>query len=384
MQHTLQLLILSIIINANLISGITLPRRGNVYDSTLEPDLKITKEYPDEQIFFNYLKNFYNSKGKFITEQAQLLRVQEWSLVGAIFMGGLHKRAFLDEKMIVQFDIELFHENFTHKGKDRAKTKIFQDYFKHNHGSSWEFRQSKTQKWKDISLNQRDRQDLHWECLQIAQQLDDTAALLSSSFGITQIRGDLFRFAGYDSVQSLFLALSGSIKEQLLAFTTIIQTKDRCLDNLRDLNFNQFAICQSEPNNSKDKVGETYEGQYATVIKGPVQDTDGETWFQFKFENYQEGWISYQKQNFQIIEVQDQLISNIQVGNSVIFDEYINCRSKIPSEATKYVTQVSEVAKVLDGPRYYFNQYSWYLLEFFETKQQWWCLYKPKYFHKAQ
>jgi len=79
--------------------------------------------------------------------------------------------------------------------------------------------------------------------LTFAQNLDDTTALQSASYGTAQIMGFNYASIGYSDVQTMFLNFSSSIRSQLQGLFAFIQTHSACLNGLRSQDYLSFAQC---------------------------------------------------------------------------------------------------------------------------------------------
>lgn len=91
--------------------------------------------------------------------------------------------------------------------------------------------------WRDCHISQ----DVEYQVLNFARELDDTAPLMSISMGLGQIMGFNHRAAGYDTVQEMFEAMQTEAGQREAFLNFVVSNKKR-LEALRKKDWRAFAL----------------------------------------------------------------------------------------------------------------------------------------------
>lgn len=75
------------------------------------------------------MKMIYNSKGKFLAEEAAKLGVETRDLAGVLKAESSGNGFASDGRMIIRFENHIFYNYYTNKGKDSNRVRIFNDHF---------------------------------------------------------------------------------------------------------------------------------------------------------------------------------------------------------------------------------------------------------------
>jgi hypothetical protein len=100
-----------------------------------------------------------------------------------------------------------------------------------------------------------------WERVNAARDLDDTAALLSTSFGMFQLMGFNFSPCGASTVQEFFAQLSQSEAAQLSAFCKFILSRGLAV-HLRNQDWDAFALPYNGPKYAENRYSEKLAAAY--------------------------------------------------------------------------------------------------------------------------
>lgn len=110
-----------------------------------------------------------------------------------------------------------------------------------------------------------------YDRLQKAIDLDSSAALKSTSWGLGQLLGSNYGISGFQSVEAMVSAMTESEDAQLLAFTNYLQS--RKLDQaLRARDWQAFALKYNGPNYAKNKYDEKLSSNYKKYSTGNLPD----------------------------------------------------------------------------------------------------------------
>jgi hypothetical protein len=112
--------------------------------------------------------------------------------------------------MIVRFEAHVFEGNFYNQA-------LFDQHFRYG-DPPWtdqQYRETAGAAWRDIHTG--DQND-EWNALKIARSLDDTAGLLSATYGAPQILGENYGRIGYADVQTMFEAFQRQLAVQVIGF----------------------------------------------------------------------------------------------------------------------------------------------------------------------
>jgi hypothetical protein len=162
--------------------------------------------------------------------------------------------------MLIRFEN---HHFFADWGK--AHPQIFEQHFIFNAQKPWTGHQ-----WRDSPAgafeNVHTDQNSEWRTFQFACTLDETAAKRSISMGGPQILGSNYADTGFESVQEMFDAFSGSEQRQIIGFFDFLQgteTHPRKVLALQSKDFVRFAELYNGPGNAAE-YGSRISGTYDT------------------------------------------------------------------------------------------------------------------------
>src|SRR5262249_11615657 len=106
--------------------------------------------------------------------------------------------------------------------------------------------------------------------LSFARSLDDTAALLSASYGAAQVMGFNHKLLGYPTVQAMHKDFSQGIRPQLDGMISYIKNTKACMEGIHERDYYKFAGGYNGKGKEADyskKIREAAES-YAKVTKG--------------------------------------------------------------------------------------------------------------------
>jgi hypothetical protein len=107
--------------------------------------------------------------------------------------------------------------------------------------------------------------------LEIAMALDETAAMLSASWGRFQIMGFNHGACGYATVQDFVAAMRDSEAKQLEAFVGFIESR-HLADELRDCRWADFARLYNGPGYKANRYDEKMANAYRTALHARGED----------------------------------------------------------------------------------------------------------------
>lgn len=208
------------------------------------------------------MAEIYNKFGAYIKTKAVNLGISTAGAAGVLKCesGG---EGFSDNgKMIIRFENHIFYDEW---GKHAPQT--FDNYF---YGArSWKnhkFRRGANGPWESFHGNQ----NKEWEVLDIARELNDTAALRSISMGAAQIMGFNHATLGYDNVQDMFEAMCASLPKQLDGLFAFIAASNTCMRGLKSGDYTTFARGYNGPGQAQTygRLISAAASAYANVTRG--------------------------------------------------------------------------------------------------------------------
>ena len=107
--------------------------------------------------------------------------------------------------------------------------------------------------------------------LSTALALHRTAALQSASWGIAQIMGMNFKQAGFENVEQMVAAMSGSEDAQLASFVAFLEA-NRLDKHLQSHNWTAFASKYNGPNFAANDYDNKLSRAFDKFAKGPLPD----------------------------------------------------------------------------------------------------------------
>jgi hypothetical protein len=182
----------------------------------------------------------WNQYGGLLSTMSSALGIDPGTAVAvlAIESGG---RAFSNGRMVIRFENHIFNQFW---GRNNPST--FAQHFSFDAGATWQghhWRPDPNQEWR--SCHTTDQQG-EWEVFEFASTLDETAAKLSISMGLTQIMGFNHRTIGYDSVLDMFEAFSADARYQVLGFFDFVRVNGG-VGSLQAGDFAAFARMYNGP-----------------------------------------------------------------------------------------------------------------------------------------
>lgn len=208
------------------------------------------------------MAEIYNKFGAYIKAKAVNLGISTAGAAGVLKCesGG---EGFSDNgNMIIRFENHIFYDEW---GKHAPQT--FDNHF---YGArSWKnhkFRRGANAPWESFHGNQ----NKEWEVLELARELNDTAALRSISMGAAQIMGFNHATVGYDTVQDMFDAMCTSLPKQLDGLFAFIAASNTCMRGLRNGDYTTFARGYNGPGQAQTygRLISAASSAYANVTRG--------------------------------------------------------------------------------------------------------------------
>ncbi|OQX98617.1 MAG: hypothetical protein B6I24_04855 [Bacteroidetes bacterium 4572_128] len=174
----------------------------------------------------------YNKYGGLMEDLSKAIDVDLATAIAvfSVESGGL---GFRGDKMIIRFEIHLFHRYWGVHNE-----KIFNKHFKFSHNKKWKehkFCKNGDNVWTEYHRNQTKE----WEVLEFARKLDNELAIKSISMGAPQIMGSNYKMIGYENVEKMFLNFNKNIKFHIFGFFDFLDK--RMKKALKAKDFSKFA-----------------------------------------------------------------------------------------------------------------------------------------------
>jgi len=146
-----------------------------------------------------------------------------------------------DGRMIIRFENHYFYRYWGQQNEEQYKRHFIFDADKSWRGH--QYRTSVSSPWQDVHTgNQKDE----WAVLELASQLDRSAALKSISMGSPQIMGANHHLIGYSAVEDMFHSFQSDIRHQIWGFFRFVDAK-KVVPDLRAQDFSAFARVYNGP-----------------------------------------------------------------------------------------------------------------------------------------
>lgn len=210
------------------------------------------------------IANTWNNYGDSVIKYSKDMGVDTDLLFG-VMMGVLIAEAggsgFRNGKLLIRFEVHLFYDYW---GKNNKK--LFDRHFNFNRtGRRWEghtWRRRKKDPWKAFhNLHWSLKNDAEWEVFNFAKGFNSTAAYYSTSFGMPQILGSNFRYAGFSSPNHMVNAFIEDEKYHIEGFLSYLKNRRGIPEALRGKDFGEFA---------RRYNGSGQVDKYKTLILGPM------------------------------------------------------------------------------------------------------------------
>lgn len=156
------------------------------------------------------MAKIFNERGAYIAQQAAAYGISEADAAAVLQIESGGKAFNVMGRPITRFENHIFWSRW---GRDHQET--FNQHFQFNReGQTWtghRWRSDPNGQWQDFHGSQA----AEMEVLDFARGLDDTAALMSASYGAGQVMGFNYELLGYESPQAMYEAFNGGVQAQL-------------------------------------------------------------------------------------------------------------------------------------------------------------------------
>ena len=146
-----------------------------------------------------------------------------------------------DGRMIIRFENHYFYRYWGQQNEE-----LYKQHFMFDADTSWQghqYRTSVSSPWQEVHTG--DQKD-EWAVLELASQLDRTAALKSISMGSPQIMGANHHLISYSTVEDMFHSFQSDIRHQIWGFFRFIDAK-KAIPDLLAQDFVAFARVYNGP-----------------------------------------------------------------------------------------------------------------------------------------
>jgi hypothetical protein len=198
------------------------------------------------------MASIYNTRGRYLKEQATKLGAAPADLA-AVLLVESRGRGFDDQgNPITRFENHQFFRRWGEKHKAK-----FDNHFTFDPTTKYKghtFRRDESEQFATFHLDNAKEMKV----LAFARSLDDTAALLSASYGAAQVMGFNHKVLGYSNVQAMHQDFTRGIRPQLDGMIAYIRSTKLCVDGLHNRDYVKFA---------RGYNGAGKESQYAPKIR---------------------------------------------------------------------------------------------------------------------
>ncbi len=194
--------------------------------------------------------------------------------VMAVESGGNGFQGASPPRLMVRFEVHLFLRRCSARGISG----LAEPHFRFGAEQPWrghEFRAAGSDPWRSVHSSQ----ESEWEALQLAQKLDEDAAIASTSLGAPQILGIHFATLGFSNPQAMLRAFSDCAvrsdgfgrrgeREQIFSFFEFLRRMPErrpMIASLRGLDFLQFARAYNGSGQAR-RYAERISVQYAALL----------------------------------------------------------------------------------------------------------------------
>jgi len=198
------------------------------------------------------MASIYNVRGRYLKEQATKLGASPSDLA-AVLLVESRGRGFDDQgNPITRFENHQFFRRWGEKHKSTFDKHFTFDPMVKYKGHT--FRKDESEPFATFHLDNAKEMKV----LAFARSLDDTAALLSASYGAAQVMGFNHKTLGYPNVQAMHKDFTLGIRPQLDGMIVYIRNTKLCMDGLHERDYIKFA---------RGYNGAGKESQYAPKIR---------------------------------------------------------------------------------------------------------------------
>lgn len=204
------------------------------------------------------MASLFNTKGRFIAEEANRLGLAPSSLAAVLFVESGGRGFDAIGNPIIRFENHKFYEFW---GQRPANARTYANHFRYDSTKPWlghEFRSGLLDPWMPCHSNQA----FENKVMQFARSLDrpdstndisaEEAAFRSISVGTAQIMGFNHSILGFMTAKELFEDFSVGIRNQLVGFILFIEKNGKCLDKLKAKDYVGFAKIYNGPGQAAD------------------------------------------------------------------------------------------------------------------------------------
>lgn len=206
----------------------------------------------------NHVIQSINNYGGLIPILAAELSIEEAAAYAVIAVESAGS-GFINGQVVIRFENHLFYKYW---GKYHKQA--FDRLFKYN---------STGRMWTDHEFNFRDGWSkfhgnlyAEWEVFETACNLDEDAAIKSTSLGAPQLLGRLFDRIGYQSPSEMLEAFQQDERAHILGLFDFVQNDAELLTSLQEKNWYDFAY-QYNGSGQAETYGKWLESRYKVAFK---------------------------------------------------------------------------------------------------------------------
>jgi murein DD-endopeptidase MepM/ murein hydrolase activator NlpD/SH3-like domain-containing protein len=204
-------------------------------NTKLEPTKIIPRDSLEAGERSDIAAKIWNNYGGLLQKLADYLHIPVASMVAVIAAESSGEAFASDGRIKIRFEVHIFHHYW-----GQFNQGLFDRHFQFDSWREHQFRASIDEKFKDFHGNQK----LEHDVLEFARALDNEAALLSTSMGMSQVMGFNYTRLGYESVQQMYDAFARSVQVQILGMFDFVkgtESSSAALIALQKGNYVSFA-----------------------------------------------------------------------------------------------------------------------------------------------
>jgi N-acetylmuramidase len=176
----------------------------------------------------------WNQYGGLLDLLSNTLGVDSGIAVGALATESGGSGFGADGRLLIRFENQIFYDCW-----GKANDATFRDHFAFAPVHQWtehRWRPTASEDWRQC----HESQAVEWDVFTFARGLDETAAMMSISMGLTQVMGFNHATIGYPTVQDMFAAFCGNARYQIIAFFDFVR-RNGGIPRLRNRDYAAFA-----------------------------------------------------------------------------------------------------------------------------------------------